>query len=177
MTAARRRRKRLGAGWAAVAGLLAFVAVTVPGAMAGVAAWTTAAWAATTERIVVDWHTGLAIDGYDPVAFYTEGQAMLGSPDFEFRYGGAIWRFRNVGNREAFTARPDVYMPGFGGYDPLGVAHGVAVAGNPSVWSITRGRVFLFYDRARLAAFTADPERITSAAERKWPDVLRALSP
>jgi hypothetical protein len=147
------------------------------GMAASTAAWTTPAWAATTERIVVDWHSGLAIDGYDPVAFYTDGQAMLGSPDFEFRYGGAIWRFRNVGNREAFAARPDVYMPGFGGYDPLGVARGVAVAGNPSVWSITGGRLFLFYDRARLAAFTADAEHITSAAERKWPDVLRALSP
>jgi hypothetical protein len=136
-----------------------------------------AAWSATTETIVVDWHTGLAIDGYDPVAFYTDGRPTLGSPDLEFRYGGAVWRFRNVGNREAFAARPDVYMPKFGGYDPLGVAHGVAVAGNPGVWSITDGRLFLFYDHARLAVFMADAERIAATAEHKWPDVLRTLSP
>jgi hypothetical protein len=148
----------------------------VAGAMTGTVAWTVA-WAATTERIVVDWHSGLAIDGYDPVAFYIDGQPMLGSPDFEFRYGGAVWRFRNIGNREAFAARPDVYMPKFGGYDPVGIAHGVAVAGNPSVWSLTDGRLFLFYDHARLAAFTADAERIARAAELKWPDVLRTLSP
>ena len=83
------------------------------------------------ERIVADWHTGLAIGGYDPVAFYTDGKPVPGSPDVEFRYAGAIWRFSNVGNREAFAARPDVYMPQFGGYDPIGVSRGVAVAGNP----------------------------------------------
>jgi hypothetical protein len=68
-------------------------------------------------------------------------------------------------------------MPQFGGYDPLGVAHGVAVAGNPGVWLIIGGRLFLFYDHDRLKTFAADPERITGAAERKWPEVLRTLSP
>lgn len=133
--------------------------------------------AATTERIVVDWHTGLAIGGYDPVAFYTDGRPVPGSPDFELAYGGAVWRFCNIGNREAFAARPDVYAPQFGGYDPLGVAHGVAVAGNPSLWLISGGRLFLFYDRGRLDTFTADAERIIAAAERKWPEVSHTLSP
>jgi hypothetical protein len=132
---------------------------------------------AATERIVVDRHTGLAIDGYDPVAFYTDGRPVAGSPDLELRYGGAIWRFCNFGNREAFAARPDVYMPKFGGYDPLGIAHGVAVPGNPGVWLISGGRLFLFYDRDRLAAFAANAERITSTAEYKWPQVLRTLNP
>jgi YHS domain-containing protein len=133
--------------------------------------------AAVTERIVVDWHTGLAISGYDPVAFYTDGKPVLGSPEFELAYAGAVWRFCNVGNREAFAARPDVYMPQFGGYDPVGVARGVAVAGNPSVWVISSERLFLFYDRDRLQAFTANAERITTLAQRKWPEVERTLSP
>ncbi len=166
MTTARQQQKRYGAGIAALACLLLAPSAVPP-----------ASRAATTERLVVDWHTGLAIGGYDPVAFYTDGKPVLGSPDFEFLYGGAVWRFCNVGNRAAFAAQPDVYMPQFGGYDPLGVARGVAVAGNPSVWLIAGGRLFLFYDRARLEIFTADSERIIAAAERKWPDVLRALSP
>jgi hypothetical protein len=131
---------------------------------------------ATTERIVVDRFTGLAIGGYDPVAFYTDGKAIPGDPTLEYSYAGAIWRFANVGNREAFTARPDVYMPQFGGYDPLGIAHGVALAGSPLLWLISGGRLFLFYDDKRLAAFAADPERIGGAADRKWPDVVRTLS-
>ena len=166
MTTARQQQKRYGAGIAALACLLLALSAVPP-----------ASRAATTERLVVDRHTGLAIGGYDPVAFYTDGKPVLGSPDFEFLYGGAVWRFCNVGNRAAFAAQPDVYMPQFGGYDPLGVARGVAVAGNPSVWLIAGGRLFLFYDRARLEIFTADSERIIAAAERKWPDVLRALSP
>ncbi len=166
MTAARQQRKRYRAGIVASAGLLSALFAVLP-----------ASPAATTERIVVDWHTGLAIGGYDPVAFYTDGKPMPGNPDLEFAYGGTVWRFCNIGNREAFAARPDVYMPQFGGYDPLGVAHGVAVAGNPSVWLIAGGRLFLFYDRNRLETFTADPERIIGEAERNWPGVLRTLSP
>jgi hypothetical protein len=130
-----------------------------------------------TERIVVDRFTGLAIGGYDPVAFYTDAKPMPGSPDFELPYGGAVWRFANFGNRAAFAARPDVYMPRFGGYDPVGVAHGVAVAGRPDVWLISGGRLFLFYDSHRLDSFAADPERIADTAERRWPAVLSTLSP
>jgi hypothetical protein len=166
MTTARQRRKRYRTADAAFASLLAILAAVAP-----------ASRAATTETLLVDRYTGLAIGGYDPVAFYTEGKPVAGSPDFELEYSGAIWRFRNIGNREAFAARPDIYMPKFGGYDPVGVAHGVAVAGNPGVWAITGGQLFLFYDRDRLAAFAADAQRITSVAERKWPDVLRTLSP
>jgi hypothetical protein len=165
MTAARQQRKRY------------WVPVALAGLLLALAADAFGSRAAATERIVVDWHSGLAIAGYDPVAFYTDGKPVLGSPDFEFAYGGAVWRFSNIGDREAFAARPDVYMPQFGGYDPLGVAKGVAVAGNPGVWLITGGRLFLFYDRNRLETFSADPERITGAAERKWPQVLRTLSP
>jgi hypothetical protein len=166
MTAARQQQKRHRAAIAAFGCLLLALPAGPP-----------VTRAATTDRIVADWHTGLAIEGYDPVAFYTDGKPLPGSPDFEFTYGGAIWRFRNIGNRQAFAARPDVYMPQFGGYDPLGVANGVAVAGNPSLWRIAGERLFLFYDRRRLETFTADSERIIAAAERRWPDVMSELSP
>jgi hypothetical protein len=166
MTAARQKRKRLCTRLAASAGFLLVLSAGQPASIA-----------ATTERIVVDWNSGLAIGGYDPVAFFTDGRPMAGSSDFEFRYGGAIWRFRNVGNRAAFAAKPEIYMPQFGGYDPLGVLRGVAVAGNPNVWLITGERLYLFYDRARLETFAGDAERLAAVAERKWPDVQRALSP
>jgi len=166
MTAARQERKRYRARLAALAGLVL-----------ALCAGSYALRAATTERIVADWHTGLAISGYDPVAFFTDGKAMPGSADLELRRDGVVWRFCNVGNREAFAAQPDVYMPQFGGYDPIGVVRGVAVPGNPSVWLIAGERLYLFYDRARREKFAADAERLVAAAERKWPDVQRALSP
>jgi hypothetical protein len=166
MTAARQKRKRLCSGFAASFAALAAVLMALP-----------AAFSATTERLVVDWHTGLAIGGYDPVAFFIDGRPVAGGADFELPYGGAIWRFRNVGNRDAFAAQPDIYMPKFGGYDPIGVTRGVAVAGNPNVWLISGERLYLFYDRARLEKFAGDADRVSAEAERKWPDVRRALSP
>ena len=166
MTAARRKRKR------PVGSLTALVGVVLA-LTAGIAACR----AAVTERIVVDRHTGLAIGGYDPVAYFTDGKQMLGSADFELRSEGVIWRFRNIGNRAAFADNPDVYMPQFGGYDPLGVARGVAVAGNPKLWLIVKERLFLFYNQAWLEKFAANQDRTIGEADRKWPDVLATLSP
>ena len=167
MTAARQFGKEKPAPIAAFALVLCLLAGAPLAALAG----------GITERIVVDRFTGLAIGGYDPVAFYTDGKPMPGSPDFELPYGGAVWRFTNVGNRAAFAERPDVYMPRFGGYDPVGVAHGVAVAGRPDICLISGGRLYLFYDSHRLESFAADPERIADTAERRWPAVLSTLSP
>ncbi len=164
MTAARQKRKQY-CVWTLAAAALA-LAGAVPVAIA-----------ATTEMIVVDWHNGLAINGYDPVAFFTDGKPLAGNADFELHYGGAVWRFRNIGNREAFAARPDIYMPQFGGYDPTGVARGVAVPGNPRLWQISGQHLFLFYDRARLEKFTADPDQVMVEAERNWPAVMSTLSP
>jgi hypothetical protein len=169
MTAARQKRKQYCFSLAAVAALLAYAGLAFlmapgPAASAG-------------ERIVVDWHTGLAIDGYDPVAFFTDGKPLQGSSNLELRKGDVVWRFINVGNRAAFAAAPDVYMPQYGGYDPIGVARGLAVAGNPNVWLIQGQRLFLFYDSARRQKFTSDPNRVMSSADRKWPDVQRTITP
>lgn len=169
MTAARQKRKQYCFGLAAFAGLFAYmgVAFVVPAQPS----------AAAGERVVVDWHTGLAIDGYDPVAFFTDGKPLQGSPDLELRQGGVIWRFVNVGNRAAFAAAPHVYTPQYGGYDPIGVARGLAVAGNPNLWLIQGQRLFLFYDSGRRQKFAGDPSRVIASADRKWPDVERTITP
>ena len=138
MTAPRRRRK------ASAAGLGAGLAAAILGAFVG----SRAIGAATTELIVIDHHTGLAIGGFDPVAYFTDGAATPGTDEFECILAGAVWRFRNQGNRAAFMADPEVYMPRFGGYDPVAVARGVAVAGNPRLWLIAGERLYLFHTAA-----------------------------
>jgi hypothetical protein len=172
MTTARRKRKQYCAGVAAFAGIAAYAGLAFILAVGPPISRATA-----TEQIVVDWHTGLAIAGYDPVAFFTDGPPITGSADFELRYGGAVWRFANIGNRAAFAAQPDVYMPQYGGYDPIGIASGVAVAGNPNLWAIAGERLFLFYDAIRRAKFATDPGRVVGSADRKWPDVQSRLTP
>jgi hypothetical protein len=170
MTAARQRRKTWLTAW-----VIIWVAGTGPAP--GQPAGSPAAHSAATAPVVADWHTGLALSGYDPVAFFTDAKPLVGSEDIELRFGGAVWRFRNIGNRAAFLARPDVYMPRFGGHDPIAVARGVAVPGKPNLWLISGERLYLFHNRKALAAFADDPERVIAAADRKWPDMLRTLTP
>jgi hypothetical protein len=88
-----------------------------------------------------------------------------------------VWRFRNLGNRAAFAHRPDVYMPQFGGYDPVVLGHGVATAGHPQLWLIVEGRLYLFQRRETRDAFAADPDRATQSAVAHWPAVESALLP
>jgi hypothetical protein len=173
MTAARRRRKphtlvsgrRPGIGLVLAA--LAAVALGLAGPIR----------AATTERIVIDRNTGLAISGFDPVAYFTDAQALPGKGEFEQVVAGTAWRFRNAGNRAAFLADPDIYTPRFGGYDPVGVARGVAVAGSPLLWVIKDQRLYLFYASQTRDEFASDSERLIATSDGEWPAISRLLVP
>lgn len=131
--------------------------------------------AATTERVVVDRHTGLAIYGIDPVAYFTVGKPTAGRGNFELRHAGAVWRFDNEGNRAAFAAYPDIYMPRFGGYDPVGVSLGVARPGTPALWVVSEQRLYLFYTAEARATFVANPDEVIAAATARWSAVKGEL--
>jgi hypothetical protein len=136
-----------------------------------------AARAATTEQIVTDRHNGVAINGFDPVAYFLDGTATLGKDAFEHTFAGVVWRFQNEGNRSVFTADPETYIPRFGGYDPVGVARGVAVPGDPRLWLTSDERLYLFYSPQARDAFVGDARRVLTTADRKWPSVQLTLSP
>ncbi|MBA7651718.1 hypothetical protein ES703_59537 [subsurface metagenome] len=135
-----------------------------------------AAWAATTERIVVNRYSGLAIEGFDPVAYFTDAQAIRGVPDFEAAEAGAVWRFHNASNRDAFAAHPEVYGPQFGGYDPIDVARGIAYAGNPRFFVVTGQRLYLFAREESRDSFAANPARYLKDAVERWPAVQKTLA-
>jgi len=135
-----------------------------------------AALASTTERIVVNRFSGLAIEGFDPVAYFTENRAVMGLPDFEAAQGGAIWRFHNEGNRASFLAHPDIYGPQFGGYDPVDVARGVTLAGNPRFFVVAGQRLYLFGFEAHRDAFAANPAHYLPQARERWHDLEQSLS-
>lgn len=134
------------------------------------------AHAATTERIVVNRYSGLAIGGFDPVAYFTDSVAVQGLPDFEAREGGAVWRFRNEGNRASFVAHPEIYGPQFGGYDPVDLGRGVTYAGNPRFWVVTGQRLYLFGREENRDAFAAAPERFLKEATTRWPALEQELA-
>jgi YHS domain-containing protein len=124
---------------------------------------------ATTERIVVNRFSGVAIEAFDPVAYFVDGGAMQGTAEFEANLWGAVWRFRNEGNRASFLAHPEVYGPQFGGYDPADIARGVVVAGNPRFFVISAQRLYLFSREDNRDAFAADPERFLYEVGKRWP--------
>jgi hypothetical protein len=123
--------------------------------------------------LVVNSQTGLAISGFDPVAYFTDAKPERGRPDLELSEEGAVWRFRNEGNRAAFVEHPEVYRPAFGGYDAVGIARGRAVPGHPRFWAVSGGRLYLFYNAEDRAEFLADPKGVVARAERAWPVVQR----
>ena len=130
-----------------------------------------------TEQFVTDRNTGLAIGGFDPVAYFVDGRPLQGRDAFEYAFAGAVWRFRNEGNRAAFMADPDVYAPRFGGYDPVGIARGIALPGNPRLWVLAGERLYLFYTAEDRNAFLADVDVIVALADSKWPQVQLTLTP
>jgi hypothetical protein len=135
-----------------------------------------AAYATTTERVVVNRYSGLAIGGFDPVAYFTDALATQGLSDFEASESGAVWRFRNEGNRASFVAHPEVYGPRFGGYDPVDIGRGVTFAGNPRIWLIVDRRLYLFGREENRNAFAANPARFLKDADARWPALVDGLA-
>lgn len=132
--------------------------------------------AVADEPLVTNPHTGLAISGFDPVAYFVDGKAEIGRPELELSRHGKVWRFVNPGNQAAFAAHPDVYRPRFGGYDPVSIAGERSVPGHPMFWAVVSEQLYLFYSAANREAFLADPGRMIRTAERRWPAVQRTIA-
>jgi hypothetical protein len=134
------------------------------------------AFASPDDRLVINPDSGLAISGFDPVAYFSRQKAIAGSPKYELTQNGTVWRFINESNRAVFADHPEVYTPRFGGYDPVAISRGVSVAGNSLIWAVTGDRLYLFYDDKARTEFLANPGVIIEGAMRKWPDVARTIA-
>ena len=145
-------------------------------ALAGLETGFGTAFGATTERVVVNRYSGLAIEGFDPVAYFADARPVRGLPDYEAAAAGAVWRFRNDSNRSAFVAHPDIYGPQFGGYDPIDLGRGVAFAGNPLFFVVSGQRLYLFGREENRIAFAADPARFVKEAASHWPAAQQTLA-
>lgn len=120
------------------------------------------------SNLVVDSNTGYAIYGYDPVAYFDQGDALTGVDGMELRWQGVYWRFLHEGNRAAFKSNPEIYAPRFGGHDPLQLARGYTVEGSPIVWIILLDRLYFFQSIVNLRIWETHPHRYLSEAEHNW---------
>ena len=121
-------------------------------------------------------YTGLlsrvAVGGYDPVAYFTDGRPVRGVEQFRITHQGYEYRFANAEHLAAVRANPARYTPQYGGYCPWAVTQGYTAAGNPQNWRIVDGRLYLNYNDEIQQRWEQDiPTRIREA-NANWPRVL-----
>lgn len=86
----------------------------------------------------------LAIKGYDPVAYFTDGHPVRGLPDFEYVWDDHVYRFASTEHRDTFKADPVRYAPQFGNFCAMALAKGEVVVANPENWLISDGKLYIF---------------------------------
>jgi len=114
---------------------------------------------------------GIAVKGYDLVAYFRRGEPVEGSPEHEYRHRGATFRFASAQNLERFAARPEKYMPAYGGYCALGVANGYKDDMHPAAFEIVDGRLF-FNLTPRINQywnFARSFKNLIEQADANWP--------
>jgi hypothetical protein len=116
----------------------------------------------------VDWK-GVAIKGYDAVAYFTEGKPVKGTSDHELAWRGAKWRFASSSSLEIFRADPDKYAPRYGGYCAYGVAVGGLYNIKPEAWSIVDGVLYLNKNLQVRETWRQDIRGYIEKADANWP--------
>ena len=113
----------------------------------------------------------VAIQGYDPVAYFSKSDAIRGSSKFPYDWGGMTWFFSTAENRDLFAASPEKYAPQFGGFCTVSVANGKHARGAGDAWTIHDGKLYLNYDKKVMATFRSDIDGWISKADGWWPTV------
>ncbi|CAH1669923.1 conserved hypothetical protein [Hyphomicrobiales bacterium] len=117
----------------------------------------------------LDSRDGLAIRGYDPVAYFREGEPRPGKPEFSVRHGGATWRFASAEHKALFESDPERYLPAYGGFCAYGTSRGYLVKIEPEAWSIIDGRLYLNYDVSVRRTWLGRTKTYIARADGNWP--------
>ena len=118
---------------------------------------------------------GAALGGTDPVAYFTEGRPVAGSPAITHDWQGATWRFASEENRAAFAADPASYAPQYGGYCAWAVAEGYTASTTPDAWRIEGGKLYLNYSRRVQRQWERDIPGNIARANANWPGLASGL--
>ena len=118
---------------------------------------------------------GVAIRGYDPVAYFTEGKAAKGTAQFMAAHKGSTFHFSSAANRDAFIAHPAKYAPQYGGFCAFGTAGGYKAAIDPAAFTVRDGKLYLNYDAQVQAKWSSDVAGYVRKADANWPDVMKQV--
>jgi len=130
-----------------------------------------AAAGAAVDPIYTGFFSNQAIDGYDAVAYFTEGRPVKGSNEFAYEYQGAVWKFASQEHLDMFIADPQAYAPQYGGYCAYAVAQGDTASAEPDLWTIHDGKLYLNYNRKINEQFRNDIDAFIEQADQNWPKI------
>ncbi len=116
--------------------------------------------------------SNLAVQGYDTVAYFTDGEPVKGSKMFSTLYKGAEFRFASQEHLDAFLAMPEKYAPQYGGYCAWAVAQGYTAKGSAKHWKIVDGKLYLNYNASVQEDWDADIESFIKSGDANWPSVI-----
>jgi YHS domain-containing protein len=119
-----------------------------------------------------EFRSKLALDGYDPVAYFKSGKATKGSASHASSWNSASWHFASADNKAAFDANPQAYAPQFGGYCAWAVSEGYTAKGDPSIWRIVGGKLYVNYNASVQRNWEKDVPGHIAKGEKNWPKVL-----
>ncbi len=125
--------------------------------------------ASAADEVVNTNKQGVAIKGYDPVAYFTAGKPVKGTKEFTAQYQGATYHFYSAETRDLFAANPEKYAPVYGGYCAYGVSQGGLFDIAPDAWSIVDGKLILNLNQGVQKKFNEDPAGYLKQADQKWP--------
>jgi YHS domain-containing protein len=116
--------------------------------------------------------SGLAIDGYDPVAYFKNNKAIEGKKEFAVNHQGAVYYFSSTENKDAFIKNPSVYEPQYGGWCAYAMGkNGEKVNVDPETFKIINGKLYLFYNRFfnnTLTSWNKDETNLKTKADANW---------
>lgn len=145
--------------------LLGGMAVAIPLAQTGRAQ-------AAKPEIYTGLVPGVAAGGFDVVAYFRTGKPIKGDPKIVVKQNGALWFFSSVANRDAFAAEPERFSPQYGGYCAWAVASGYTAKGDPNVWRIVDGKLYLNYSKGVQRRWEGDIPGNIANGDRNWPGIL-----
>ena len=115
---------------------------------------------------------GVALDGQDVVAYFTQSKLVMGVSQFKHNWGGTTWMFASAANRDMFAKNPEKYAPQYGGYCAQATSEGNLVVTQPDAWKIVNGKLYLNYDKKVQAQWMGDIPGHIASANKNWPAIL-----
>jgi YHS domain-containing protein len=116
---------------------------------------------------------GIALHGFDPVAYFTQNKAVKGEAEFTAQYKGVTYEFASKEDQATFQANPAKYVPQYGGFCAFAVSKGVKADIDPHAFAINDGKLYVNYSEKALQAYQGDVKGNTENANHNWPDVAK----